>query len=154
MHLSLLESLTLFLRSGLYPDGLSVTWLHQQQAPYLIYFFAAMACHLLLCLFPRVAYRQVSHSQWPEPCVRTPPSRPGHDCLGSCQVGKSSMEIFTRWNSAKQQAVLRNQHGFGDTAPLLSKRHGGICGNPAVADSGIYLPSSGDSHLSLAITEP
>lgn len=44
---------------------------------------------------------------------------------------------------------MRNQHGFGDTRPLMSKRHGGICGNPAVADGGISFPSRGDSHLSL-----
>lgn len=33
--------------------------------------------------------------------------------------------------------------------PLVSKRHSGICENPAVADGGINLPSSGDSHLSV-----
>lgn len=31
----------------------------------------------------------------------------------------------------------------------MSKRHGGICGNPAVADGGINFPSCGASHLSL-----
>lgn len=33
--------------------------------------------------------------------------------------------------------------------PLMSERRGGICGNPAVADGGINLPSFGDSCLSL-----
>lgn len=44
---------------------------------------------------------------------------------------------------------MQNQHGFGDTIPLMSERRGGICGNPAVADGGINLPSFGDSCLSL-----
>lgn len=33
--------------------------------------------------------------------------------------------------------------------PLMNKRPGGICGNPAVADGGINLPGYGDSHQSL-----
>lgn len=32
---------------------------------------------------------------------------------------------------------------------LMSKRHGVICGNPAVADHGLNLPGCGDSCLSL-----
>lgn len=32
---------------------------------------------------------------------------------------------------------------------LMSKRHGVICGNPAVADDGLNLPGCGDSCLSL-----
>lgn len=74
-----------------------VTWLHQQHATYLIYFFAAVLCDILLCLtISRIALRQVSRSPWPDPLVRTPPSTPGHDRLGSCQMGKSSMEISAR----------------------------------------------------------
>lgn len=119
-----------------------VTWLHQQRTTHFICFFAAMPGDIWLWLvISHIAHRQVLCSQWPDPLVRTPPSTPGHDCLGSCQMGKSSMEIFTRCNSAKEQAVLQNQHGFGDTVLLRSKRHGSIWGAPAAADSGFTCPA-------------
>lgn len=35
--------------------------------------------------------------------------------------------------------------------PLMSKRPGGICGNPAVADGGINLPGYGDSCQGLGL---
>lgn len=148
MNLPLLGSLTLLLRNIVHPYGL-LSPSYTCRMP-LIYLFAAMPCDLLLCLaICRIAHRQVSHSQWLDPLVKTPPSTPGHDFLGSCQMGKSSMKIFTGWNGAKRQAVLWNQHGFGDTMPLMSKRLGGIYGNPAVADGDISLLGYGNSHLSL-----
>lgn len=90
----------------------------------LVYFFAAMPCDLLLCLaICCIAHRQVSHSQWLDLFVKTPPAHQGMTAWAAARWGN------LQWKYSYAEMVPRGRQSWETNMALVTQCHWWVRGS-------------------------